>query len=67
VYAPAASGELFCERVKRLDRERVQKVIAILKANLDGPLSLEEMVSADAINFPRHPFRKFFSIQTVFC
>ena len=42
-YAPVASGELFCERVKRLNRERVQKVIALLKQNLAEPPSLEEI------------------------
>jgi AraC-like DNA-binding protein len=42
-YAPAANEELFCDRVKRLNRERVQKVIAILKENLAQPPSLDEI------------------------
>jgi AraC-like DNA-binding protein len=35
--------ELFCDRYKRLSRERVQKVILLLKQNLAEPLPLEEM------------------------
>ena len=42
-YAPASGGELFCERVQRLNRERVQKVIAIFKENLAEPPALEEI------------------------
>jgi AraC-like DNA-binding protein len=43
-FEPAAKAdELFCERQERLDRERVQKVIGILKENLETPPSLEEM------------------------
>jgi AraC-like DNA-binding protein len=42
-YAPAPSDELLCQRIKRLNRERVQKVIAILKENLAEPPSLEEI------------------------
>jgi AraC-like DNA-binding protein len=40
-YPPAADGEFFCQRQKRLNHERVQKVIAILKENLAAPPSLE--------------------------
>ena len=42
-YAPAANAELFCNRVKRLNRERVQKVIAVLKENLAERPALEEI------------------------
>jgi len=44
VFYPApVDGELFCERVKRLNDERVQRVIAILKENLNEPPTLEEI------------------------
>lgn len=40
----APSGEdLFCQRQKRLNHDRVQKVIALLRANLAESLSLEEI------------------------
>ena len=42
-YPPPVNDELFCERVKRLNRERVQKVIAILRESLAEPPSLEEI------------------------
>lgn len=42
-YAPATDEEFLCQRVKRVNRERVQKVIAILKENLAEPPSLEEI------------------------
>ncbi len=42
-YAPVPDGELLCQRVKRLNFERVQKVIALLKENLAEPPSLEEI------------------------
>ena len=35
--------EFLCQRVKRLNRERVQKVISILEENLAEPPSLEEI------------------------
>jgi AraC family transcriptional regulator len=35
--------ELFCDRQKRLARERVERVIAILRQHLAEPLSLEEI------------------------
>lgn len=41
-YAPPAD-ELLCQRIKRLNRERVQKVVAILKENLADPPALEEI------------------------
>lgn len=36
-------GELFCDRQKRLARERVDRVLAILRRNLSEPPSLEEI------------------------
>ncbi len=42
-FAPVPADELLCQRVKRLNGERVQKVIAILKADLAEPPSLEEI------------------------
>ena len=35
--------ELFCDRQKRLARERVERVVALLRKNLVEPLSLEEI------------------------
>ena len=35
--------ELFCDRQKRLARERVERVIALLRKNLVEPVSLEEI------------------------
>ncbi len=35
--------ELFCQRQQRLSAERVEKVIALLRANLESPPSLEEI------------------------
>jgi len=43
LYQPVAGEEFFCQRVKRLNRERAQKMLAVLKENLHSPLSLEEM------------------------
>lgn len=42
-YPPPVQGELFCERVKRLNSERVQRVIAVLKESLSEPPTLEEI------------------------
>jgi AraC-like DNA-binding protein len=42
-YQPSDGEELFCQRQKRLNRERVQKVIAVLKENLAEPPSLEDI------------------------
>ncbi len=39
----AAEDEFFCQRQKRLNHERVQKVVAMLRANLTEPLTLEEI------------------------
>jgi AraC-like DNA-binding protein len=43
LYQPVADEEFFCQRVKRLNRERVQKVLALLKENMAHSLSLEEI------------------------
>jgi len=43
LYQPLADEELFCQRQHHLNRERVQKVLAILKENLAEPPSLEEL------------------------
>ena len=43
LYQPAAGEELFCQRQHHLNRERVQKVLAILKENLAEPPGLEEL------------------------
>jgi AraC family transcriptional regulator len=43
LYQPLAGEELFCERQHHLSRERVQKVLAILKENLAEPPGLEEL------------------------
>ena len=43
LYRPAPGEELFCGRIKRLNRERVEKVLAILRENLAEPPTLEEI------------------------
>jgi AraC-like DNA-binding protein len=43
LYRPLPGEEFFCQRVKRLNRERAQKVRTILKENLAKPPSLEEI------------------------
>jgi AraC-like DNA-binding protein len=43
LYRPLPGEELFCQRVKQLSRERVQKVMGILRENLAQPPSLEEI------------------------
>jgi AraC-like DNA-binding protein len=43
LYQPASGEELFCQRQQRLNRQRAQKVLAILKENLAEPPSLEEL------------------------
>src|SRR5206468_95338 len=37
------TGELFCERQQRVGQERVEKLIAILRGNLAGPPTLEQL------------------------
>jgi AraC-like DNA-binding protein len=43
LYRPLPGEEFFCQRVKRLNHERAQKVRAILKESLAEPPSLEEI------------------------
>ncbi len=43
LYRPLAGEELFCQRQQHLNRERVQKVMAILRENLAEPPALEEL------------------------
>ena len=42
-YVPPNGQEFFCQRQKRLNHERVEKVIALLRENLTETLSLEEI------------------------
>ena len=42
-YTAPVDPEFFCDRVKRLNRERVQRVVAILRENLAEPPSMEEI------------------------
>ncbi|HWL53043.1 MAG TPA: AraC family transcriptional regulator [Chthoniobacteraceae bacterium] len=42
-YHPGPDEDLFCQRQKNQNTERVEKVIALLKENLSEPLSLEEI------------------------
>src|SRR5262245_43170707 len=43
LYQAPSGEEFFCQRQQRLSRERVEKVIALLKDNLVEPLSLEQL------------------------
>ena len=43
LYQPDADGEFFCQRHKRQNHERVERVIAVLKENLAEPPGLEEI------------------------
>jgi len=43
LYRPLPGEELFCQRVKQLSRERVQKVMGILRENVAQPPSMEEI------------------------
>ena len=42
-YQPEATDELFCQRHKRQNRDRVKRVIAVLREQLAEPLTLEEI------------------------
>lgn len=42
-FQPSGSEDLFCQRQKRQNQERVQKVISILQQDLADTLSLEEI------------------------
>src|SRR5208282_1634621 len=50
--------ELFCDRQKRLARERVDQVVALLRQHLVEPLSLEE-IGREAACSPFHLSRTF--------
>ena len=43
LYHPSSDEELFCQKIKRLNRERALKVVTILGENLAEPPSLEEI------------------------
>jgi AraC-like DNA-binding protein len=43
LYRPRPDEGMFCQRVKRLNRERAQKVMAILRSSLADPPSLEDL------------------------
>jgi len=43
LYQPSPAEELFCQKVKRLNRERAQKVVIILSENLAEPPTLQEI------------------------
>lgn len=43
LFRPAPESELFCDRQKRVARERVERVVAILQAELAQPPDLEEL------------------------
>jgi AraC-like DNA-binding protein len=43
LFAREAKDELFCDRQKRVARERVERVVQLLEENLVEPLSLEEI------------------------
>ena len=43
--APKAEGEMFCDRQKRLGRERVEQVCAILSRDLENPPTLEMLAA----------------------
>ncbi len=43
LYQPEDNEEFFCQRHKRVNRERVERVIAVLQENLAEPPSLEEI------------------------
>jgi AraC family transcriptional regulator len=42
-YRPPAAQELFCQRQRRQNQDRVQRVVALLLEHLSEPLSLEEI------------------------
>lgn len=42
-FRPEAADELFCDRQKRLARERCEQVMALLRAELSTPPTLEEL------------------------
>ncbi len=42
-FQPAAQEEFFCQRQKRVSRERVERVIAILRNNLTDPPDMDKL------------------------
>lgn len=57
-FGGRGEDELFCDRQKRLARERVDRVVALLRKNLVAPLSLEE-IGRDVGCSPFHLSRTF--------
>jgi AraC-like DNA-binding protein len=43
LYQPTNGEEFFCQRIKRLNKERALKVVSLLKQNLADPPALEEL------------------------
>ncbi len=43
LFERPGADELFCDRQKRLARERVERVVAVLRRDLSGPPALEEI------------------------
>lgn len=43
LFRPLPEDGLFCHRLQRLNRDRVQKVVVLLRENLAEPLSLDEL------------------------
>ncbi len=58
LFGPAADDELFCDRQKRVARERVQRVIAVLEANLAEAPDLESLARQVGCS-PYHLSRTF--------
>lgn len=61
LYQAAPEEELFCERRKRVNRERVQKVVAILKENLSEPPALEEL--ARRVGCSQYYLSRLFTVE----
>ncbi len=57
-FQPPGEEELFCQRHQRLASERAEKVIALLRHNLAGPPSLEDIGRAVGCS-PFHLSRSF--------
>lgn len=43
LFKPASSEELFCQRHKRVARERVERAVSILQANLSDPPDIDQL------------------------
>jgi AraC-like DNA-binding protein len=59
-FCAPGERELFCQRQQRLSAERVEKVIALLRENLENPPNLEEIGRAAGCS-PFHLSRTFSS------